>query len=530
MSINVLSTSNSIVNEIINKCTSLDINDNKNITTCNILSTIGTSNINPKLYSSNIYLENFNYLIHGGYANIYYNSNTSTILKIQPLYEENNYLCSSTLYETIMFNTLLHIPNSCHIKNIKVNDSSIYHYMPYYGIPLHQFITMKNFNIKFLILPTILSIVEKCILLYERDIQHTDLKPNNIIINKLTKKVTLIDYNICSIRSSGKTKFGWSYGIGTWCYCSPEIIYHDEPSDTSMVWSIGLLLAYMYSGHPLTNRYKNIYDYTEQNDWKTIYKSLKSKYSNGLPLSKEHKDLMPMRVQYIFSSCTHWDWQKRPTIHELYELLFKIIYNDISYTIKPTQISYNINNGYIYIPGVKLLQVYKNKDQRNKAYNTIWTLSKITKRYDLLCKTLILIDKYPNELTEYAIIGCLCISYILSGSLLSDNTFTFEIYKFFNITVTILNNIILDTLKLFNWDCYTESADTLVIDSIIAYMYNKNKYITKYIDKIKYIDKLYNQYSFYKSLYLIMLSLDNEYNMNYIVELLFKEIIAQNLI
>ena len=61
-------------------------------------------------------------------------------------------------------------------------------------------------------------------------------------------------------------------------------------------------------------------------------------------------------------------------------------------------------------------------------------------------------------------------------------------------------------------------------------MYNKNKYITKYIDKIKYIDKLYNQYSFYKSLYLIMLSLDNEYNMNYIVELLFKEIIAQNLI
>ena len=56
MSINVLSTSNSIVNEIINKCTSLDINDNKNITTCNILSTIGTSNINPKLYSSNIYL------------------------------------------------------------------------------------------------------------------------------------------------------------------------------------------------------------------------------------------------------------------------------------------------------------------------------------------------------------------------------------------------------------------------------------------------------------------------------------------
>jgi hypothetical protein len=129
MSINVLSTSNSILNEIINKSTSLDINDNKNIITCNISSTSSKSNINPILYSSNIYLENFNYLIHGGYANIYYNSNTSTILKIQPLYEENNYLCSSSLYETIMFNTLLHIPNSCHIQYTIICLIMVYHYI-----------------------------------------------------------------------------------------------------------------------------------------------------------------------------------------------------------------------------------------------------------------------------------------------------------------------------------------------------------------------------------------------------------------
>lgn len=520
---NICYTSNSIQSilfETSNLLNNLNIHHSSNV----IISRNSSNN------TSNIYLENFNYLTHGGYANIYLNSNSSIILKVQPLYDETLYICSSTLYETIMFNTLLHIPNSCHIKNIRQHDSSIYHYMPYYGITLHDFILSKKYDIKTLILPILLSIVEKCILLYERDIQHTDLKPNNIIINQINNKVTLIDYNICSIRSSGKTTFGWSYGIGTWCYCSPEIINYDEPTDTSMVWSIGLLLAYMYNGHPLNNKFKNIYDYTEQSDWKNIYKSLQNKYITGLPLSKEHKNLMPMRIQYIYSACTYWDWQKRPSLYELYELLIKIIYNDISYTIQPSSISYHLNHNHIYTRGIKVFKIFKNIDQRTRAYNTIWTICKITKRYDLLCKTLILIDKYPNELTEYAIIGCISISYILLGSVLSDNTFTKSIYSFFNINITILNNIILDTLKIFKWDCYTESADTLIIDYILEHTYNKIKHINKYNYKLKLVDKLYNNYNFYKSIYLIMLSLENEYTMLSIVELLFKEIIAQNLI
>ena len=498
----------------------------------NLTVTSNSSIISPTL--SNIYLNNFKYLIHGGYANIYYNSKTLTILKVQPLYENTNYICSSTLYETMMFHTLLNIPNSCHIKDIKLDDTYAYHYMPYYGKPLHEFV---NINIKKKantnhILPIILSIIEKCILLYERGIQHTDLKPNNIIINELNTNVTLIDYNICSIRSSGKTKFGWSYGIGTWCYCSPEIIYYDEPSDTSMVWSIGVLLAYMYYGHPLTNKSKNIYDYVEQNDWKNIYNSLKVKYNSGLPLSKEHKSLMPTRVQYIYSGCTFWDWQKRPSLYELYELIFKILYNDISYTITHTKISYILNRNYIYKPGVQSIKVHNNIENRKSAFNTIWEICKLTKRFDILCRTLILIDKYPKEITKNDIIGCIYSSYILLGSLLSDNSFTSEIYKYFDITLVQANSIILNTLETLKWDCYFETADILIIEYILEYIQTKNKKLIKYTDKIHYIKSLYSQYSFYKILFNIIDSFESntEYTMTSIVELLFKEIIAQNLI
>jgi serine/threonine protein kinase len=96
------------------------------------------------------------------------------------------------------------------------------------------------------ILQIIASIIKQCMLLNKLGIQHTDLKPSNILINETTKEVTIIDYNICSIKSSGKTHFGWSFGIGTWCFCAPEIIYNEEPSDTSCMdyWSFNCIFIY----------------------------------------------------------------------------------------------------------------------------------------------------------------------------------------------------------------------------------------------------------------------------------------------
>jgi serine/threonine protein kinase len=469
---------------------------------------------------------NFTEYMNGGYANIYYNSNTSTILKIQPLYESSNILASSTLFESIICKIITSLPNTCQIQKCIISNNSVYHYMPYYGKTLHEYVrSASQTSLSSSILPVLLSVTEACIAFYERGLQHTDIKPGNILIHDKTKKITLIDYNICSIRTSGKTTNGWSYGIGTWCYSAPEIALYEEPTDTSMVWSIGLIIAYMYYGHPLNNKYKSIYEYTTQDEWKKIFINLRKRNMVGLPLSKEHKTAMPTRMAYIYSSCTFWDWQKRPSLYELYELLLKVSYNDISYTINHTEISCSINNGKQYKPGNIISHPYIIHTDRKIAFNCIWEICKATKRFDILCKALYLIDLYSSKITKNTISGCIYIAYIMSGSLLTETSFYNEVSKQINISIDELNYSIIETLNVFEWKCYYETADTLVIEHIIKHMKNNT-----YTYKINLITILYSQYAFYKIIYNIMCNMNTSYTMNKIVELVFKEIIVQNLI
>ena len=51
-----------------------------------------------------------------------------------------------------------------------------------------------------------------------------------------------------------------------------------------------------------------------------------------------------------------------------------------------------------------------------------------------------------------------------------------------------------------------------------------------YTYKINLITILYSQYAFYKIVYNVMSNMNTSYTMNTIVELVFKEIIVQNLI
>ena len=491
----------------------------------------------------NIIPYNFAHHINGGYAEIYYNSNIGQILKLQPLFEESKHLCTSTLYETILYRSLLHIPELCQIDKITINNGYMYHYMPYYGKPLHEYISDIKANntytkqmVASLILEIINALIKQCILLNERGIQHTDLKPSNILINETTKHLTIIDFNICSTRTSGKTQYGWSFGIGTWCFCSPEIVYNEEPSDTSMVWTIGLLIAYLYTGHRLLKTH--MVKCTTRDGWMKIFNSLKTTSIMGLPLSKEDKTTIPPRLQYIYTLCTLWDWQKRPSLYELYSIVDKILKNDTTDIMSPKTLSYNINGFKKYTSGDILIKPYHNNDLREKAFQNVWNICKKTKRMDLLCKSLVLIDKFPNEpngINIKNIIGCVYISYILSGSLLSDNAFNIKVYNCFDLEITMedMNTTILHTIRDFNWDCYFETADTLIIDLIVdnILVNNKSSYKNNVnFYKIKYIMQVYTMYEFYKILYNIIKSMTSEYTMQSITELLFKEIFAQKLI
>jgi serine/threonine protein kinase len=477
----------------------------------------------------------YNHLIDGGYASIYYNSNINSVLKIQPLYNTiklYTYLCTSTLYESIIQHALINIPNVSSLDKYEIsNNTYIAHYMPYYGITLHKY--MKEYfennliiNIKEA-LSILLSITKVAIELYKKGMQHTDIKPTNILISN-TKTITIIDYNICSVKSSGNTKYGWSYGIGTWCYCSPEIINYEEPSDTSIVWTIGLLIVFLYCGHPLSSKYKNIHDYKKQSEWKAIFEDLKRNHSNGLPLSKNQIKHIPKGLYNIYTQCTYWNWRKRISLDQLYNLLLKELSPQLPSSSLSSIFGLNMIDSVTSKPDYESDYIipYKIEKEREAAFVNIWKICKYTKRYDLLTRSLILFDKYPKYHTSHSIFGCVLIAYIISGSLLSEQNFYNTALNILHVPIEDMNNAILKTLVDFDWRCYYETADTLIIDYILEYgITHKNTEIQLCsLSKQELIVILYSRREFYIILYEVLQSRKSIYKMITIIQLVFKEL------
>jgi len=449
----------------------------------------------------------FSYLTRGGYANIYYDSNIAKVIKQQSLYtySESNYsttLCESSIYEGILSMSLRNIGNVPAIDSIQISESNISMKMPYYGISMHEYIKKHSHkDLSKISLPIIFSLVETCLALYEKNVQHTDIKPANIIIDKKTKRMTLIDLNICSIRSTGESLYGWSYGIGTWIYTAPEIIFNEEPSDSSMVWSIGLIIAYIYADHPLLEICKNLYSY-KQNDMQNLYSEYLIKYKNGIPLSNKHKDCMPPTMKYIFKHCTQWDWEKRLTIRQLYNLLNKDLLNEIPYeTSSPSLLHYNETT---------IIDPYINTEERISCYKIIWKICKNTDRFDILCRALLLFDKYAMLNTyhnEDSFIGCIYIAFIISGKVLSYSKMNKINALLGYVSINHVNKAIIHTLKVFDWKCYFQVPDVFIVD-ILATKYG----LTDTDNEMLY------DISLHRLVYNIISSMDKSYTISDIVE------------
>ncbi len=90
------------------------------------------------------------------------------------------------------------------------------------------------------------QIVEAVVYLHSRGIAHRDIKPDNILIDKKTAKLTDFGYARLSIDANGNVLMTESF-CGTYEYQSPEAIIREEPYDPiiSDCFSLGTLLFLM---------------------------------------------------------------------------------------------------------------------------------------------------------------------------------------------------------------------------------------------------------------------------------------------
>lgn len=261
--------------------------------------------------------DNWDLLTEGGYASIFINSNKE-IMKVMPKYvEENGVRCinSHAIIELIVLCSYKGIIDGIpQITKYIVDNDSIRIFMPYYGTTLNKSKIPKDK------IPHVATkLLEILLSLEANGIQHTDIKPCNVLLSSDFEKVTLIDFNIASFELHLNSYSVWSKAYGTWNFCAPEVLLHTKPSKTSSVWSFGLILAYMYNRFPLINAAKyDIKALSSRTFWKNIMKDLHSKHPDGIILPPSHVAVMPLDMVLLYQKCMRWQPQDRPRLHDIY--------------------------------------------------------------------------------------------------------------------------------------------------------------------------------------------------------------------
>ena len=118
------------------------------------------------------------------------------------------------------------------------------------GSTFGDYLKENNFNLKESKAASIILQIAKGIkYLHKFGIVHRDLKPDNIMITQKDKDseidVKIMDFGLSKIVSSEEKL---SEGFGTLYYAAPEIIQNNPYNKEIDVWSLGVILFYMFTG------------------------------------------------------------------------------------------------------------------------------------------------------------------------------------------------------------------------------------------------------------------------------------------
>lgn len=74
---------------------------------------------------------------------------------------------------------------------------------------------------------------------------HRDLKPSNILLTK-SCKAKIADFGISCLQVTSNESYNMTGETGTYRYMAPEVLRHQEYSCKVDIWSIGMILYYMF--------------------------------------------------------------------------------------------------------------------------------------------------------------------------------------------------------------------------------------------------------------------------------------------
>ena len=391
----------------------------------------------------------------GSFGKVIINKTKCIVSKTQVLYDNDKALDLCTITDACIsaFASATSCKNLPLLDDIELDLSNnhVTMFMPYYGIPLHTWISKTSRKDRIKQLPSLVhSLADACNVLLENNITHTDIKPANILINN--GRLTLIDFNIYSVKGID----GWVNGVGTWCYVAPEILLHGKPSDTSMVWSIGMVIADICGGYALGPMDSNVKNINERKDWQVLIRSLMTRHE-GMPLTAHHYTVMPSKLLDVFYMCTVWDSHKRPSP----SLLLDYLEAKVDPTLKPSRTP----NPCVYVPTAT------NPSSLRDVHIDIIAKFCLSKHclWQFMYRTIWLYDhggkSDPTRIPLY-----ICLTYVLMGYTF-DDIFLNTLMDFFvpeilslPLSDTFIEEGLVQLCVEFDWEVYDKGADMIAME------------------------------------------------------------------
>lgn len=420
----------------------------------------------------------------GGYGSIYYNPKDYSIIKKIPRYEEHDsssdvsypsittnkeamyYVYYPAIQEACFSRLLTHFYGFVSLTSIRLSPHYLYLPQEYLGDTLHRHIpTIEAESIPY----TIAELLKQCIIMEQHGLQHTDLKTNNLLYDSDTNNVTIIDYNCMSVLTVQNHQLQWRDSIGSWMYVAPEISLDGKVKDSSIVWTIGIVLTQMLQCYPFQQQYYPTditkTHITDRKEWIVAYKNICLKEQE--PLFTKCFQTLTTSYQDILTKIFVSDPVQRPTLTQLYSIWTTTFHLDHDTDLQ------RYYHEIVVTPFVGWID----EDRYFMVHHTYQFCLQWDETYKF-CNMIHIIDHYSPHITEqnlhlvifsaWTIVSCIMNEHV------QDNT---EIYhyikKVHHVECPDICNMVWKMCDTLQWDIYEKPYDVWLLQTNKEVDYDK---------------------------------------------------------